>query len=122
MAVTIRAEPLGGRAVVIHLEGDVDIVTAREVRDWVFDLLDNSPGEVELIVVDLSESDFLDSSGLGALVAVYRRVHAQERSFCVASPAPMVARILEVSGLDQAWRVYPSAAEAIAALPPQEQN
>lgn len=122
MAVTIRAEPLGGRAVVVHLEGDVDIATAREVRDWVFNLLDNSAAELELIVVDLSLADFLDSSGLGALVAVYRRVHAQERRFGLTNPAPMIARILEVSGLDQAWHIYPDAQAALAALPPPEQK
>lgn len=122
MAATIRIELQDDRAVVVRLDGDVDVESARKVRERLFDALDNSPDGVRLIVIDLSRADVLDSSGLGALVATYRRAHARECRFAVAEPTPMITRILEVTGLDKAWPVYPSVQVALTDLPPASRN
>lgn len=58
----------------ISIVGELDIISAPELRAAVDDLLAGKPARVE---VDLSALRLLDSSGVGALVSLYKRVSAQ---------------------------------------------
>jgi anti-anti-sigma factor len=51
------------------------------------------------LVVDLRELTFLDSSGLGAFVALYERALAEGWSLVLSGPRPSVAMVLRISGL-----------------------
>ena len=118
MAEIIRAETSTDDAVVVQLAGDVDVESARDVRERLFAVLDDAPDGARLLVVDLSRAEFVDSSGLGALVAASR--HARERGcgFNLVNPAPMIARVLEMSGLDKAWPIHSTVQAALADPPP----
>jgi anti-anti-sigma factor len=118
MAEIIRAETSTDHAVVVQLAGDVDVESAREVRERLYAVLDGVPGGARLMVVDLSRAEFVDSSGLGALVAASRRARERECGFSLVNPAPMIARVLEMSGMDQAWPIYSTVHAALADLPP----
>jgi anti-sigma B factor antagonist len=56
------------------IAGELDVVTAQEMRGEIEKLLARKPPKVE---VDLSALRMLDSSGVGALVSLYKRVRAQ---------------------------------------------
>jgi anti-anti-sigma factor len=53
------------------------------------------------IVLDMRKLSFLDSSGLGALVQLYRRACSEGWSPMVVGPQPPVALLLRLSGLDE---------------------
>ncbi len=53
-----------------------------------------------LVVVDLSQLTFIDSSGLGALHAAKQRAIKNGGTLVVSRPSPMVHRVLEITGLD----------------------
>lgn len=98
-------------AAVVSLAGELDLYNAEEVRSA---LLDAVAGEPELLVVDLGEVTFIDSTALGVLVDIHRRMGGRER-FHLGNPGLEVKRALEVSGLDRHFSVHDTVAEALDA-------
>jgi anti-sigma B factor antagonist len=92
---------------VVAVTGEVDIGTAPLLRAELTAQLAQSP---VVLVVDLREVTFFDSSGIGALLAARRRA-ADLRVVADRSP---VLRTLRFAGLDTVFRVHPTLAEALA--------
>lgn len=109
--VRVARAPCG--VVVVSLLGEHDIATAAEIRYALFSALEQGAG----IVVDLSETELIDSSIIYALVDA--RLLASERgsriSFQLQTDAA-ANRVLEICGLLKVWPVYGTRAEAIAAV------
>ena len=82
----------GGR--VIALSGELDACTCRGLTESLI----GPPGS--LIVIDLGELTFMDSSGIGAIQAARRRAIEDGGNLVVCRPSPMVYRVLEITGLD----------------------
>jgi anti-sigma B factor antagonist len=99
------------RAVVVSLAGELDLYNAEEVRSA---LLDACAGEPELLVVDLEEVQFIDSTALGVLIEARSRM-PDGRGFRLAAPGLETRRALEVSGLDHHFHVHDTVAEALEA-------
>ena len=55
------------------------------------------------LVLDLAEVSFMDSTGIGALVELGHDAEDAEVGFVLREPSPRVVRILEMTGLDDAW-------------------
>lgn len=85
-----------------RLSGDLDIVTSDEVKRGLAQLID--AGHVAL-ALDLSGVSFVDSSGLGVLVAIHRHAESRGGSFLVRSVPPQVQRLFEITRLDDLLRV-----------------
>jgi anti-sigma B factor antagonist len=98
-------------AVVVSLAGELDLYNAEEVRSA---LLDAGAGEPEVLVVDLEEVRFIDSTALGVLIEARSRM-AEPSGFRLAAPGLETRRALEVSGLDRHFLVHDTVAEALAA-------
>lgn len=79
-----------------RLSGDLDIVTSDEVKRALIELID--AGQVAL-TLDLSDVGFVDSSGLGVLVAVHRHAEARGGRFVIRSSPPQVQRLFEITRL-----------------------
>jgi anti-sigma B factor antagonist len=101
-------EALGRGTVVIWVDGDLDAFTAPEFKSQLFAALDSG---FERVVLEMSECEFVDSTGLGVLVASLK--HARGRTMALASPSPEVRRVLEIVGLDRVLPVYGSRTEAL---------
>ena len=71
MTVTITAGEAGSTRIAI--EGELDTVTVGDLREQINKLVEKEPSRVD---VDLSALRMLDSSGVGALVSLYKRVRA----------------------------------------------
>jgi anti-sigma B factor antagonist len=85
-----------GRRTVLVLSGELDLVSAPRLRNAIASLRGEAIDEV---IVDLSNLTYIDSVGIGLLVASRRRLDAEGRSFSVRNPAPQVLRLLEITGL-----------------------
>ena len=66
------------------------------------------------IVIDLSAVEFIDSSGLGLLVNVQRRVERATAHLVIVEPTERVRRVFEVTRLDQQMALVATRAAAIA--------
>jgi anti-anti-sigma factor len=67
------------------------------------------------LVVDLSGVGFLASAGLQSLVATHERV-SKDAGFAVVADGPATSRPIQLTGLDQVLNLYPTMAQALAAL------
>jgi anti-anti-sigma factor len=82
----------------IVIRGPLDFTTASEHIDA---LADATRG-AEAVLVDLSECDFLDSSGLALLVRSAQRATRNGGSLQLRDPSPAVRRLLEFARLEDA--------------------
>src|SRR3954452_1701711 len=98
-------------AVVVSLAGELDLYNAEEVRSA---LLEACAAEPEVLVVDLGEVRFIDSTALGVLIEARSRM-ADRQGFRLAAPGLETRRALEVSGLDRHFLVHETVAEALEA-------
>jgi anti-anti-sigma factor len=109
-ALTVGATQHGG-ATVISIAGEIDMATVPQLREALDLPLRQSPS---CLVLDLTDLDFCDSSGLALLVAVRRRL-PPEASLFLAGAKPIVARVFQVTGLADVFPFFPTVAEALAA-------
>jgi anti-anti-sigma factor len=92
-----------GRRAVLAVRGEVDLATVDRLRDAIECATESSAAEVW---VDLSDVDFMDSTGLNALVVGHRALPGR---FVVICPDGPPRRALEISGLHEILRMYRAA-------------
>jgi anti-sigma B factor antagonist len=86
---------------VFRLVGALDIVSSGTFREAVEPHI--RPGGE--IIVDMSEITFCDSTGLGAIVILYRQADAADCVLMLRSPGRRVAAVLAMTGVDRVVRV-----------------
>jgi anti-sigma B factor antagonist len=97
---------------VIDVQGEIDMYTAPQLRELLIDLV--SQGSCQL-VVNLGKVGFLDSSGLGVLVGGLKRVRAHDGSLDLVCTQPRILKILKITGLTEAFGIYETVDQALAA-------
>ncbi len=80
----------------VRATGDIDVATAPEFRDALYRLID---GGEPTITVDMGAVSFIDSSGLGALVAAQKRARKQGATITVANLTSSARKLFEITGL-----------------------
>ncbi|MEU5666448.1 STAS domain-containing protein [Streptomyces longwoodensis] len=101
------------RACVLTLRGALDhdsAVQLDEAADQVF-----AAGRHRLLVVDCAELEFCDSTGIGCLVRMYQHLAARGEVLRLAAVPASVARVLSLTGLDQAIAVHATLHDAVRA-------
>ena len=68
------------------------------------------------VLVDLSDCEFIDSTGLSLLVEAKRRLSEERRRFGVCCPDADVRRLLELTGIDEAVGLFDTRDQAVTAL------
>jgi len=84
-----------GASVVVR--GDVDMATAPQLRDALSGLVD---GGARRIVLDCRGLEFLDSSGIGVLLAVRNRL-GDDGSLTLEAPPAHVRKVLDLTGVSE---------------------
>jgi anti-sigma B factor antagonist len=110
--MTMRVVPEGRFVRLILSDCDaIDSVNAAAVKAEALALL----GEAQDVAVDLSEIEFIDSAGVGVLVALFKnsRLRGGRARFCGLRPG--VRGVLEIIRLDQIFEIYDDAAAATRA-------
>lgn len=98
---------------VLKARGFLDISTCGRLRDALSDLI---TAEVPVVILDLSQIDFIDSSALGVILGSWKLMHAQDGVLTVVTTAPHITKLFEITALTLTIGLYPSVAEARAAL------
>ena len=78
----------------LAIVGEIDAHTAPEITAVV------SRSEADSLEIDLSGVEFVDSSGLRALIEVHQLFESSGRSLTLVRPSPIVARLFDISGVD----------------------
>ncbi|MGA7705353.1 MAG: STAS domain-containing protein [Solirubrobacteraceae bacterium] len=95
---------------IVSIEGELDLSAAPRLKWMLVDLLES--GRTRL-VVDLSLASFMDSTALGVLLGVKRRLKGEER-LAIVCARPNVLKIFEFAGVDGAFAIFPTLDGALA--------
>ena len=98
-ALRVSTHPAIADGVIVRLAGELDLSTVGIFVDTIDDVLGCRPPRVEL---DLRDLAFIDSSGVGAYVTAFRRARAQGTELALGERSPLVQRVLELSGVEDA--------------------
>lgn len=82
----------------LALSGDLDMSATFRLEPALDRLL--SSGQVGAVVLDLGGVDFVDSSGLGLLLATYERSRQAGTAMTIVGPSPEVQRVFRLAGVD----------------------
>jgi anti-sigma B factor antagonist len=109
----INTEDLGNGLYVISLSGEVDLYTAPEFKQELLDAIANGAKEV---VVDFSNTTFIDSTTLGVLVGGVKRLRTNEGQLSLVCSDRNITKIFEITGLDRVFTIYQTREEAVSEL------
>ncbi|QIX50420.1 STAS domain-containing protein [Rhodococcus sp. DMU1] len=96
----------GSDVVVVRPEGRLNMVAAPRLREQLRGLVEGGSARV---VVDLGATEFIDSSGLGALVSGLKAARHAGGDLRLAAPTAQVRSVLSLTSLDRVLRTYDSA-------------
>ena len=109
----LTEESLDDERHVIAVRGEIDLFTAPDLKATLLGAIDVGKN---LIVVDLTETAFLDSTALGVLIGAIKRVRATDGALAIVNTDPNIAKTFEITGLDQIFTITETRDQAIAAL------
>jgi len=99
---------------VVKLCGEMDALGCTKIRPRLEQITGTEHSNVEL---DLSQVSFLDSSGIGAIVFLYKRLKAQERSLMIVGVQGQPQELMKLLRIDSA---IPVSAMPISTKPQQK--
>jgi anti-anti-sigma factor len=108
----VRAEWHGDTPVgTVH--GEVDASNVAEIGAALSGLVSN---QSSVLVVDLSQTAYLDSAGLNLMFSLGDELRSRQLTLrLVVAPGSPIERMVKITGLDRAYPTYPTAAEAVSA-------
>ena len=109
----INTEEVGPAAYVISLSGEVDLYTAPEFKQQLLEVIGQGGKEV---IVDFTDTTFIDSTTLGVLVGGVKRLRSNDGRLALVCSDRNITKIFEITGLDRVFTIYPTREEAVAGL------
>ena len=106
--LTIDTQELSNGWLAVVVEGEVDLATVEDLQGAIDDAYAQADA---CLVVDLTKSSFMDSTGLKALVMANRRFDEAGRSFAIAVSAGPISRLIDLSGVATTIRTVSSVDE-----------
>ena len=110
MNFDIKTEKLERDGYVISLAGEVDLYTAPEFKAQLLDVIGKGARQV---VVDFTDTTFIDSTTLGVLVGGVKRLRTNHGELSLVCSDRNITKIFEITGLDRVFTIHPTRAEAI---------
>ena len=110
LSIDLKTEDAGD-TLVFRLRGSLDLATAPTVRAA---LNDATEDDSRHIIVDLTQLEFLDSTGLGVLIGAHRRTAEHGGTLRLVVHDGLISRLLHITGLIGVFAVYHSLEDARA--------
>jgi anti-sigma B factor antagonist len=117
MNFDIKTEKLRDDAYVISLAGEVDLYTAPEFKQQLLEVIGDGAKHV---VVDLTETTFIDSTTLGVLVGGVKRLRPDGGQLSLVCSDRNITKIFEITGLDKVFTIHETRSEAVETIESRE--
>ena len=111
----ITEQPIDGERHVLAVRGEIDLFTAPELKQVLAESIEG--GRIR-IIVDLTDTTFLDSTALGVLIGAVKRLRSRDGALAIVNIDENIAKTFEITGLDQIFTIVPTRDEAIDAVDP----
>jgi anti-sigma B factor antagonist len=94
---------------VVTIAGEVDVYTSPVLKERLVEAAEDGCG---IMIVDLDQVGFIDSSGLGVLVGALRRLREQGGEMHVVCTREQILKIFRITGLDKVFPIFASMDQA----------
>ena len=98
-------------ATIVALSGDVDLETSPAVRQGLLECMEKH----DQVIVDMSQVNYIDSSGVASLVEAFQVSRKKGSSFALAHVSTAAMRVLSLARLDKVFTIFDSIEDALAA-------
>ncbi len=99
-----------GETVVLHVKGDLDVLTAPTLGTHLDVALADCPS---VLIVDITDVEFLSSAGISVLVETHRLTERAHMSLRVVADGPATSRPIRMMRIDEVIDLYPTLTAAI---------
>ena len=113
MNFDIKTEHAGSDVYVIALTGEIDLYTAPEFKQQLLDVIEKGGKQV---VVDLTDTTFIDSTTLGVLVGGVKRLRPNGGQLSIVCSDRNITKIFEITGLNRVFPIHETRAEALESV------
>ena len=86
----------------IGVSGELDVSTADEFKEYLHKLIDE---EIRNIRLNLENLDYIDSTGLGVIIGILKRIKVEDKEIYIKSPKDNVKKIFSITGLDKIFKM-----------------
>ena len=104
MELSIDVREQGPQCVVV-LAGELDMQTAPDLSDRLTGLID---GGCRDVVVDVAGLEFMDSSGLAAILGGHKALRERDGKLVLVSPNEHLIKMVRITGLDEVFEIRTS--------------
>ena len=111
MTLEVQTRQTEGGVTVVAPTGRLDVAGAPALKDAINDLDKNGPPKV---VLDMEGISFVDSTGLGSVIAALKQIRKQQGELRLAAPNQQVRVVLELTTLDKVFPYFATLEEALA--------
>jgi anti-sigma B factor antagonist len=113
MNFDIQSEEIGDGVYVIALSGEVDLYTAPEFKQQLLEVIGKGGKQV---VVDFTDTTFIDSTTLGVLVGGVKRLRPTGGQLSLVCSDRNITKIFEITGLNKVFPIHETRSEALDSL------
>lgn len=109
----LSEERLASGAHVVAVAGEVDIFTAPDLKRTIALAIEDG---AHRLVIDLTQTRFLDSTALGVLIGAVKRLRPLDGRMAIVNTEPSTAKTFQITGLDRIFTIFSTRDEAVAAV------
>lgn len=113
MALDVQTRQEDNGVTVVAPTGRLDVAGAPALKDAISEVVKIGPAR---IVIDMEGVSFVDSTGLGSVIAALKQIRGSQGELRLAAPNQQVRVVLELTTLDRVFPYYATVEEALAGL------
>ena len=110
MSLEVQTRQVDSGATVVAPTGRLDVAGAPALKDAISEALKNGTPRV---VLDMEGISFVDSTGLGSVIAALKQIRSSQGDLRLAAPNQQVRVVLELTTLDRVFPYYSTVEEAL---------
>jgi anti-sigma B factor antagonist len=110
MSLEVQTRQADSGATVVAPTGRLDVAGAPALKDAISEALKNGQAKV---VIDMEGVSFVDSTGLGSVIAALKQIRSSQGDLRLAAPNQQVRVVLELTTLDRVFPYYSTVEEAL---------
>jgi anti-sigma B factor antagonist len=88
---------------ILSIEGEIDVYTSVQLKEHVLSAISEG---VRKVVLNLSQVEYLDSTGLGVMISVLKHLRENQGNLIIVSPTTRTTRVFEITGLHKIFTIY----------------
>lgn len=86
----------------ITLDGELDVSTADKLKEYLYKLLEK---EIVDMKINLENLDYIDSTGLGVMIGVLKKLKINNKEIYILNPKSNVKKIFTITGLNKIFKL-----------------